>query len=227
MLKFFKHVSNQGLGAVLLSCFILFIAFIYFPGQTQQERPKLPLEIAPVSPAPLALVFDQETAIEEVIQTPAKKYAPAPEDQPTVDVESLKPHASSIVNTALQDLASNYSKGSAYIDTRSMCKSPTYASIESTRAYCKGIDFSSYDADFVSRLEKGLQNKNITAGETLIEYWNSELMLQRQGAAFMPAGQTAETLEIQNKLSELYFKLSSIDSQRASDLKNRLGLNFK
>jgi hypothetical protein len=225
MFNVLKYAGLQNLWA-LFSLFILLSLLIFTLFDTEPNQPKPTGETASFNSAPPFAQTMLETASEESLDE-APQYSAVPEVQAAARVEKHQPTALSIIQPLFKNLAGNYSKGSAYIDTRSMCKSTTYAHIQHINAYCKDADFSSYDAQFISQLEQGLRNQSFSAGETLIEYWNSELMLRRQDPSFAAGNYSKEYLDIQKKMMDLHDKLVVIDPQKYSALENRLGLNIQ
>lgn len=220
-----KNATRPNLWA-LFSLLILLSLLIFTLFDIEPIKPKPTGEIAAFNSAPPFADTSIDTASEEALEE-APQYSAAPEVQAAERVEKHQPTALSVIQPLFKNLASNYSKGGAYIDTRSMCKSTTYAHIQHITAYCKDVDFSSYDAQFISQLEQGLQNQSFSAGETLIEYWNSELMLRRQDPSFAAGSYSKEYLDIQKKMMGLHDKLTSIDPQKYSALEKRLGLNIQ
>lgn len=219
---FKKYTNKKAFKAFL---FFLLLIFIYYLINFEGTKPRLLNNNQLQQNESDLTTFDNESVLGDSTAD-SDKYTVISEDQALPNKNPPIISAENIINPVITNLHRNYTIGLAYIEARKMCKSSTYSSIENVIDYCKNIDFSNYDLNFINQLEKGFQDRNFDAGETLIEFWNSERMLNRQGQFTKSDSHSIDDASINNKIIEIYYKLNLINPTRAIEVKSRLNLNF-
>ena len=222
MVVFKKYTNKKALKAFL---FFLLLIFIYYLINFEENKSRLLNNTQLQQNEPFLTTFNNESVLDDS-SVDSDNYATTSEDQASPNTPPSIHSATNIINPVITNLPRNYTIGLAYIEARNMCKSPTYLNVKNVIDYCKNIDFSNYDLNFINQLEKGFQDGNFDAGETLIEFWNSDLMLNRQGQLTKSDSHFIDDASINNRIIEIFYKLNLINPTRATEVKSRLNLNF-
>jgi len=219
----FKKFTNKKASKAFL--FFLLLIFIYYLINFEDNKSRLLNNNQLQKNESLLTTFGNESVLDDS-SVDSDNYPIASEDQASTNNPPPIYSATNIINSVITNLPRNYTIGLAYIEARKMCKSSTYLSVENVIDYCKNIDFSTYDQNFINQLEKGFQERNFDAGEALIEFWNSELMLNRHGQFTKSDTHSIDDASINNRVIEIFQKLNLINPTRATEVKSRLNLNF-